>query len=83
MSIKHRVTTTVDADLIEAGQAAVADGAAESFSGWINAALRRQVEHERRLRSLDVFLDTFESEHGEISDEEMRAATRRPGGGRR
>ena len=39
--------------------------------------LARQVEHERRLRSLDRFLAAFESEHGEISDEELRAATAR------
>lgn len=29
------------------------------------------------MRALDEFLDTYESEHGEITEQEMQAATRR------
>lgn len=67
---------SVDADLVEAGQATVSAGDAESLSGWVNLALRRQVEHERRLRGIDEFIQIFEAEHGEITEAEMDAAAR-------
>lgn len=77
MQSKQRVSASVDADLVRAGQSAVAAGGAESFSAWVNDALRRQVEHDGRLRALDEFLAAYESEHGEITDDEIRDATRR------
>jgi hypothetical protein len=43
----------------------------------VNAALRRQADHDRRMRALDSFLDAYEAEHGAITEDEMRAATRR------
>ncbi|MGH8884852.1 MAG: hypothetical protein ACRDYX_06705 [Egibacteraceae bacterium] len=55
----------------------MADGRIENLSAWVNEALRRQVEHDRRMRALDEFLAAYEAEHGEITDEEMRDATRR------
>jgi hypothetical protein len=67
---------SVDADLVEAGQATVSAGAADSLSGWVNRALRRQVEHERRLRGIDEFIRAFEAEHGEITEAEMDEAAR-------
>src|SRR5579859_7580902 len=76
MSGKRRLSTTVDAELIDAVQAAVAQGDAESVSSWVNDALRRKVEHGRRLQALDEFLSAFEAEHGAISDAEMRDAAR-------
>jgi Arc/MetJ-type ribon-helix-helix transcriptional regulator len=54
MAITQRLSTSVDEDLINAGQAAVQAGRAESLSAWVNEALRRQAEHERRLRALDA-----------------------------
>src|SRR5437016_5136151 len=77
MTSRQRLSATVEAELLAAGRAAVADGRAESLSAWVNAALRRQADHDRRMRALDDFLETYEAEHGEISEEEMRAATRR------
>ena len=76
MTAKTRLSVTVDADLISAGQAAVAAGEAESISAWVNDALRLKVEHDRRLRGIDNFVVGFEAEHGEITDEEMEAAYR-------
>ena len=67
----------MDADLVEAGQAAVEAGQAGSLSAWVNEALRRQADHDRRLRALDAFLAAYEAEHGEITDAEIAAATRR------
>jgi Arc/MetJ-type ribon-helix-helix transcriptional regulator len=76
MTAKSRLSVTIDADLIEAGQAAVAAGEAESVSAWVNEALRLKAEQDRRLRALDQFIAAYEAEHGEITDEEMDAAVR-------
>ena len=76
MTAKHRLSVTIDADLIVAGQAAVAAGEAESVSAWVNEALRLKAEQDRRLRALDQFIAAYEAEHGEITDEEMDAAVR-------
>jgi Arc/MetJ-type ribon-helix-helix transcriptional regulator len=67
---------TVDADLIGAVHAAVAAGAAESVSAWVNDALRLKIDHDRRLRGIDDFIAAYEAEHGEITEEEMDAAVR-------
>jgi metal-responsive CopG/Arc/MetJ family transcriptional regulator len=71
MTEKRRLSVSVDADLVEAAQATVSTGEAASVSGWVNDALRRQVEHERRLRGIDEFILAFEAEHGEITEAEM------------
>ena len=76
MTAKHRLSVTIDADLIAAVQAAVAAGEAESVSAWVNQALRLKAEQDRRLRALDQFIAAYEAEHGEITDEEMDAAVR-------
>ena len=76
MSGKQRLSVSVDADLLAAARAAVAVGRAESVSSWVSDALRRQTEHERRLRALDAFIAAYEAEHGEITEAEIRAATR-------
>lgn len=76
MTAKSRLSVTVDADLIAAGQAAVGAGAAESVSAWVNDALRLKIEHDRRLRGINDFIAAYEAEYGEITDEEMEAAYR-------
>jgi hypothetical protein len=80
MSGRERLSATVEADLLAAGRAAVAEGRAESLSAWVNDALRRQADHDRRIEALDAFLAAYEAEHGEITDAEMREATRRTRG---
>jgi Arc/MetJ-type ribon-helix-helix transcriptional regulator len=77
MTAKRRLSATVDAELIEAGQAAVAAGDAENVSAWVNDALRLKLEHDRRIRALDEFITAYESKHGEITEQEMAAAARR------
>lgn len=76
MTIRERLSATVEADLLAAGHAAVAEGRAESLSAWVNEALRRQAEHDRRMKALDSFLQAYEAEYGEITDDEIQAATR-------
>lgn len=77
MTTKGRLSVTVERDLLAAGRAAVAEGRAESVSAWVNDALRRHADHDRRMKALDAFLAGYENEHGEITEEEMQAASRR------
>lgn len=70
----------MDAELAQAGHAAVAAGEADSFGAWVNDGLRHHAARQRRLRALDEFLAAYEGEHGVISDEEIRDASRRTRG---
>src|SRR6266571_3291444 len=76
MSSKQRLSASVDTDLVAVAQEAVARGRAESISAWVNEALRLKADHDRRLQALDDFLAAYEAEHGEITEEEIREATR-------
>ncbi|HEV3288288.1 MAG TPA: hypothetical protein VG123_04780 [Streptosporangiaceae bacterium] len=80
MSVKERLSASVDADLVAVAQEAVALGRAESVSAWVNEALRLKVAHDRRLRALDEFVAAFEAEQGEITEAEMSEAARRARG---
>jgi Arc/MetJ-type ribon-helix-helix transcriptional regulator len=76
MSIKQRLSASVDADLVAVAQEAVAAGQAENVSAWVNDALRLKADLDRRLRAVDEFLAVYEAENGEITDEEIRDAAR-------
>jgi Arc/MetJ-type ribon-helix-helix transcriptional regulator len=76
MSIKQRLSASVDAELVAVAQEAVAAGQAENVSAWVNDALRLKADHDRRLRAVDEFLAAYEAEHGEIADDEIRDAVR-------
>jgi hypothetical protein len=73
---KHRLSASVDADLVAAGRSSVAAGGADNLSAWVNAALRRQADHDRRLAALGAFLAEFEEEHGDLTDAEIAEASR-------
>lgn len=45
---KERLTVTVDPDLVEAGNRAVATSNADSLSSWVNDALRDSALKDRR-----------------------------------
>jgi Arc/MetJ-type ribon-helix-helix transcriptional regulator len=74
---KERLSVSVDAALAEQARRAVAEGRALSISSWVSDALRRQADHDVRLRALDEFIAGYEADHGEISAEEMTSARRR------
>jgi Arc/MetJ-type ribon-helix-helix transcriptional regulator len=76
MSTKQRLSASVDAELVAVAQEAVAAGQAENVSAWVNDALRLKADHDQRLRAVDEFLAAYETEHGEITDEEIREAAR-------
>ncbi|MCA1844189.1 MAG: hypothetical protein LC792_13585 [Actinobacteria bacterium] len=77
MTNRERLSATVEAELLAAGREAVAEGRAESLSAWVNDALRRQADHDRRMQALDEFLAAYEAEHGQITEDEIRQAERR------
>lgn len=77
MSTKQRLSASVDAELIEAAERAVEHGRAKNVSAWVNDALRLKLEQDRRLAALAAFMAAYELEHGEITADEMRSATRR------
>jgi Arc/MetJ-type ribon-helix-helix transcriptional regulator len=74
---KQRLSASVDEDVLEAAHEAVSAGRAANVSAWVNEALHRQAEHDRRLRALDEFLSAYEEQHGVITDDEIREASRR------
>jgi hypothetical protein len=76
MSARERLSATVEGELLDAGRQAVAEGRADSLSAWVNDALRRQAEHDLRMKALDGFLAEYEAVHGEITATEMHEATR-------
>ena len=47
MARKERLTVTIDPDLLEAGQQAVASGRADSLSAWVSGALADRVAADR------------------------------------
>jgi hypothetical protein len=73
---KHRLTVTVDPELVEAGQRAVESGQAESVSGWVSAALEDKIRRDRKLALLAAAVADYEKEFGEISPEEVATQRR-------
>jgi hypothetical protein len=73
---KERLTVTVDHELVQAGNDAVAAGHADSLSGWVNLALAERAAKERRLQAMAEALAIYEAEFGEISQGELLAQAR-------
>ncbi len=73
---KQRLTVTVDPDLIEAGNRAVAAGAADSLSAWVSLALSEKADRDRKLQYLSAAIADYEAEFGEITAEEISAQRR-------
>jgi Arc/MetJ family transcription regulator len=76
MSTKRRLSASIDEDLLAGAEEAVRNGSASSVSAWVNAAFRRQLEHERRMLAMAEFLVEFEAEFGEITDADIAAASK-------
>lgn len=73
---KQRLTVTIDPELVEAGNQAVASGAAESLSAWVNTALTEKARRDRQLAQLRRAVEDYEAEFGEITAEELAARQR-------
>ena len=73
---KQRLTVTVDPELVEAGNRAVASGRAESLSAWVNGALVDRAARDARRAVLAAAVAGYEAEFGEITDDEIAAQRR-------
>ena len=73
---KERMTITVDAELVEAGNRAVKAGRADSLSSWVNDALAERELRDRRLSGLAAAIAAYEREHGAFTDDELLAQER-------
>ena len=76
MRNKERLTVTVDPELIEAANQAIAEKRVASLSGWVNLALTERAAKERRLRGLAEAIAAYEEEFGEITPAELAAQER-------
>ena len=76
MTIKYRLSASVDEPLIAAAEAAIRRGRAPNLSAWVNDALRLKLDHDLRLAALEELLSAYESKHGVIGDDEIVAASR-------
>lgn len=76
MTGRQRLSATVEADVLKAARRAVAESRAESVSAWVNDALKRQAEHDRRMKALTEAVRGYEAEFGVITDEDIRSAER-------
>jgi Arc/MetJ-type ribon-helix-helix transcriptional regulator len=77
MSKKGRITITLDRELIEAANAEVAAGRADSLSAWMAAAVTNHLENERRLAALDDAIAWYEAQYGAFTPEELAEQERR------
>jgi predicted Zn-dependent peptidase len=77
MNEKRRISASVDADVFAKAELAVANGFASSVSAWVNNAMVNQIAHEQRMAALDRYLEAYEAEFGEITPDDIVAATRR------
>lgn len=77
MSKKGRITITLDREIIEAANAEVAAGRADSLSAWIGRALAEQLDLEIRLAAMDEVLAEYQAKHGAFTPEETAERERR------
>jgi hypothetical protein len=76
MKRKERLTVTVDAELLAAGNQAVAEGRADSLSSWVNDALTERRAKELHLRAMAEAVAEYERRFGEVSGAEIAAQQR-------
>ncbi len=67
---------TVDPDLVDAGNRAVAAGEADSLSGWVSTAMSEKAQRDEKFALLRAAIVDFETEFGEITTGELAAQRR-------
>lgn len=68
--MKRRLSSSIDEHLLDAAEAAVRDGHAPSMSALVEEALKRQLQHTKRLEAWGEYMEAFNAEFGATSDEE-------------
>jgi len=74
---KRRLSASVDAELMVAAESAARRGEVANLSAWVNDAMRLKIEHDQGLKELAGVIADFESEHGQITNEEIEKAVRK------
>jgi hypothetical protein len=77
MSRKGRITITLDRALIEAANAEVKEGRADSLSAWIGRAVLEYLESERRFAAMARAVAAYEAEFGAFTPEELEEQERK------
>jgi len=67
---------TVDPELVEACNRAVAAGEAGSLSGWVSAAMSEKAHRDEKLALLRAAIADYETQFGEITGGELAAQRR-------
>ena len=70
------MTVTVDPELVDAGNRAVASGLAHSLSAWVNTAMAERARRDEQLARLHDAIADYESDFGVISAEEIAVQRR-------
>jgi hypothetical protein len=73
---KQRLTVTVDPELVDAGNRAVANGEADSLSAWVSSALTDKARKDQQLERLRAAIAHYETEFGAITAEEIATQRR-------
>lgn len=73
---KKRLTVTVDAAYVKEAEAAVRAGDAASVSAWVNEALSKHSERERRFAAMATAIAEYETAFGKFTDAELEAQRR-------
>jgi len=68
---KTRITVTLDADLVDAANAAVAEGRARSVSAWVSEAMSWHSERARHIAAIEEAVAAYEAGFGDITEEDM------------
>lgn len=67
------LTVSIDAELVDAGRVAVAEGRVASLSAWVNGALADRMDRDARRDALAAAVEAYEAEFGVISEQDVAA----------
>jgi Arc/MetJ-type ribon-helix-helix transcriptional regulator len=76
MSGKVRLSVSIDAEVLKEAERMVKAGAAPNLSVWVNNAMKKQLDSDRRLAAGRALIADYEARHGVITDEEIELAQR-------
>lgn len=65
---------SLDPELVEKAENAVAAGAAPNVSAWVAAAMHDKAADDARDRAWDELIEMLEAEHGPITEQDMLEA---------
>ncbi|CAN5814661.1 hypothetical protein BH11MYX3_BH11MYX3_10350 [soil metagenome] len=76
MERKRRLSVSVDAELMDAAELSVKRGEAPTLSAYVSDGLKQKLQSDQRLRAMDDFLEEYEREYGNITEEGVAESVR-------